>query len=497
MNKLYHYKEKIKKKIDELFGADLRSLAIFRIGIASILILDLINRARNLDAHYTDQGILPRTAVQGIYSHYMSIHMLSGDKAFEAFLFILAGIFALALLVGFYTKTVTFISWFFLVSLQARNTQILHGGDLLLRILLFWSLFLPLGARYSIDSLLNKSKKKLHIRILSWGTFGIYMQIVFLYLFSVWFKISGKEWLSGTAVYYTLSIDHFATNFGKFLLYHPILLKYLTYSVLTFEFIGTILLFTPIMLGPIRTLIIILFILMQIGFGISIRLGFFPVTASVAMLCLIPTWFWDKFFICIEKTGIKKYFNKYCYKKKILQKAANIIPQQNINFKSSLIASCLVAFFLVYIFFSNMQSIGAYGMPSNVKSIGYALSINQKWNMFAPTPRKNDGWFVVVGRLQDGKYMDVMRNKPVSWEKPKLVSSDYEDQNWNKYMFKLGDEEGEIPRYYGRYLCYNWNTKNEENQNLEEVTIYYMLERTLPNYQHPPIKKIPIWNEIC
>src|SRR5215217_7632278 len=48
-------------KVVEIFGADLRSLATFRIVLALLVLSDLANRATDLFAHYTDAGIMPRT----------------------------------------------------------------------------------------------------------------------------------------------------------------------------------------------------------------------------------------------------------------------------------------------------------------------------------------------------------------------------------------------------------------------------------------------------
>ena len=44
----------------ELFGIDLRSLALFRVGLASMLIYYVLNRVPDIGAFYTDWGILPR-----------------------------------------------------------------------------------------------------------------------------------------------------------------------------------------------------------------------------------------------------------------------------------------------------------------------------------------------------------------------------------------------------------------------------------------------------
>ena len=54
---------------EQLFGLDLRSLALFRIGLALLIIIDLIKRSKDLTAHYTDFGILPRAALLEHFSN--------------------------------------------------------------------------------------------------------------------------------------------------------------------------------------------------------------------------------------------------------------------------------------------------------------------------------------------------------------------------------------------------------------------------------------------
>lgn len=50
-------------RIVDVFGADLRSLGVFRIVLALLVLADLANRATDMTAHYSDRGILPRAAV--------------------------------------------------------------------------------------------------------------------------------------------------------------------------------------------------------------------------------------------------------------------------------------------------------------------------------------------------------------------------------------------------------------------------------------------------
>ena len=82
----------MKKAFSELFGVDLRSLAIMRILLGMILIRDLFVRAQYLETFYTDYGALPRYVVLDFWERpmYISAHMMSGSWTWQAILFILA-----------------------------------------------------------------------------------------------------------------------------------------------------------------------------------------------------------------------------------------------------------------------------------------------------------------------------------------------------------------------------------------------------------------------
>src|SRR5262245_49963738 len=109
----------VRRKIEELLGVDLRSLAAFRIGLALLLLADLLNRGSDLQAHYTDFGILPRSVALALSPslwHY-SLYFWAGTSLLPAVGFLLAGLFALGLLLGYRTRVLTGLSWIFLVAL--------------------------------------------------------------------------------------------------------------------------------------------------------------------------------------------------------------------------------------------------------------------------------------------------------------------------------------------------------------------------------------------
>src|SRR5918998_185013 len=203
-------------KLVEVFGADLRSLAAFRMVLAALVLADLASRAPDLYAHYTDRGVLPRSILlqEALNRWQVSLNLMSGELYVQALLFGVAALAALALLVGYRTRLMTVIVWVLLLSIQARNPLILNSGDTLLRMLLFWGMFLPLGAHWSVDRALKAAPSRLSMHFLSLATVGLFMQIAFVYWFTAILK-SGPAWrVDGTALYYALSIEEWVTPIG-------------------------------------------------------------------------------------------------------------------------------------------------------------------------------------------------------------------------------------------------------------------------------------------
>lgn len=215
----------MKGRLKEMFGLDLRSLALFRVGLSCIILLDLYVRSEHLSEFYTDDGVLPIPAALHLQEkssmYYWSIHLLSGSYYFNAFLFVLAGIFAVFLFIGWHTTFFTVLSWIMLTSLQNRQEFNLNGGDLLLRLTLFWGIFLPLGDRFSIDSsrrlfLQNHHFQNQSNQFVSMATLAWLIQFSSMYIFSFGLKF-GVTWWEGTAVSAALQQEQFLTNFGHFL----------------------------------------------------------------------------------------------------------------------------------------------------------------------------------------------------------------------------------------------------------------------------------------
>ena len=70
----------------QLFGVDLRSLALFRVAIAVVVLVDLVVRADDLTALYTDVGVLPRSDSQ-LFARWKgeSLRSLSAPSTLQPF----------------------------------------------------------------------------------------------------------------------------------------------------------------------------------------------------------------------------------------------------------------------------------------------------------------------------------------------------------------------------------------------------------------------------
>ncbi len=122
---------------------DLRSLASLRIALGLLVFCQSILLACDFGAFYQADGVLPPSAW--------------GEPFLRALIFVAVPLFAISLLVGFLTRLATLLCFACLVIIQNANPQILQGGDMLLRLLLFWSLFLPLGLKWSVDVTLRQT----------------------------------------------------------------------------------------------------------------------------------------------------------------------------------------------------------------------------------------------------------------------------------------------------------------------------------------------------
>lgn len=100
-------------KIRDLLSIDARSLSFLRIGLATLVLWDLILHAQYFRAHFTDFGVLPTWSTPWLINYqpgHWSLHLASGSWQWQLALLMLQGVAALALLVGYRTRWATVLT---------------------------------------------------------------------------------------------------------------------------------------------------------------------------------------------------------------------------------------------------------------------------------------------------------------------------------------------------------------------------------------------------
>lgn len=602
--------------LERCYGLDLRSLALLRIGLALIILADLFTRMGDLVAHYTDAGVLPRQVVnQLLPDGYWSIHLVSGQAWAQGLIFWVAVTLALALLVGYKTRLATIASWAMMISLHNRNPALIFAADDVLRAVMFWAMFLPLGARYSIDSALNIASQNLPKRFFGTATLAFMVQQCFIYMFSAFFKTTSSIWWpEGSAVYYSLSFDQYVTSLGAWFLHLGALLPILTFSTLLLEWIGPLFLWVPVRNDLFRNIAIVTFILLHLGFGLTLNLGIFPALSIVTWLAFIPTSTWEHWskrcygreqqglvinydadcgfckkvvhlirtllllpntplrttqsdpdiFAAMERHNswvVVDWQGKYHYKFEAIAYICSLSPifwvitpvlrwstimtvgnrfyeaiannrrraglftrplkYNSFSVRTSWFSNSLAIILLIFISIWNFRSITNHHAfvdsshpairtirrltnsrtVNRLRSPIKAARLDQSWSIFSPAPPRDDGWYVVIGMLEDGSIVNLLQpNQSISTAKPTLAQRQaiYKNLQWRTYYINLNRALGEkLYPYYGEYICRNWNRKNSRGKRLKSFEVSFTNESTAPPGQVQTVKQINLLNQSC
>lgn len=449
------------KRLKRTFALDRRALGLFRIGLGSLLLIDLLLRARFLVEHYTDRGVLPRVdyLASEINPYFWSVHLANGHTWFIGLLFVLNALVAALFAIGYRWRTMGVLYFVLLVSLHNRNPFILHSGDVMLRLMLFWGLFLPLGDRFSLRP--GHTKQTL---VTSVATVGYCVQLSLVYFFGAIYKLH-PAWYGGDAVRRAMMLDQFTTPVGDLLAQYPTLMEALTYAVLGLEFMGPLLIVTPVLHERRRYWLVVAFFALHLGLFFCMNLGLFPFIAMVAWVALIPSTVFES-----ERPSLR--------------------PETASHLSYALIGRRIRAVLLglvligIVIWNAGPFSPALRSAFSWISPAMYTLRLDQRWRMFGPYPRTADRWYVLQTTFHNDRQGDVYRGGPVGgpvaidWDKPADVAADYTSTRWRKYLMNLTDAPTEQRDHYLKYVCRTLDRRRADGRGPEVVSLYVMTEPT-------------------
>jgi Vitamin K-dependent gamma-carboxylase len=157
---------------------------------------------------------------------------------------------ALMLAAGFLSRVNSIVVFVCLASMHQRNLYMLHGGDTFLRVAGFFLMFSPAGAALSLDHLIRirRGKESPILPLRSpWAQRMIQLELSFVYVTTVLWKLQGASWRRGTALSYVYHLFEFQRFPIPDWMLRPEILKLGTWFALVVEFsLGTLMWIRPL-----------------------------------------------------------------------------------------------------------------------------------------------------------------------------------------------------------------------------------------------------------
>lgn len=375
----------------EWLSLDLRSIAVYRVALGLMALLDLISSAAEVPAFFCDSGILPRAAqTLPLASRWLAAFQGSG-QVWPQILWICLGILCAVLVVlGKHSRPACFWLWYLLASLHLRNSLAADRGAMLLELMCFWGLWLPLEARWSLAARENESWKRLPDCFRSAGTVAIYLQMSMLYFFTAVLK-NGPAWvIDGNAAQVACRSAQVSTAYSEWLAQFSGVLQLATVAAVVGEALVPLFLLSPIAHQRLRTVTVLGLVAFHLHNELLFRLGFFPLMNAGFVLVFLPSSWWDRWSPASGGEGSETFPPAY---------------------RLSALANGWLALCLVYCFYCNWQTFPKprkAQLDEPMRSFGKFFRLEQYWNLFSPSP-PNDLWFRMLARGGDGQEVDLLR----------------------------------------------------------------------------------------
>ncbi|MEW5847301.1 MAG: HTTM domain-containing protein [Myxococcota bacterium] len=479
---------------------DLRPVAIFRILLGLITVHDILRRFQYLEEWHTDNGVLPRMAlVEGIARPWrFSLLDTMGTTPMVAVFFVVGLIAAVCLTIGFHTRLATFVAWIFVVSVQERNLGVTDSSDTLFRVMLFWLMFAPAGAAYSIDRALDPASDK------PWPPRGsavalriMQAELILLYFITSVAK-SGDHWRDGSAIYRTLQVYDFARPTGEFFVkYLGALSRPMSWGSLALEFSICCLLWVPKL--QVRKLLLLFAAMFHLGIEFFMNVGMF----SFMMPMTYAVFLWPSACDWLEKRaprfrGLVAWFESTG--KTYLPDPPSSHVDWVGTWKNKLaLGVCGTLFGIILAEQPHELNNRLPRTPMPMWATMETLSLWQNWRMFAPNPVFDSGPWTGEGTLTDGTTkVDVLSFGAPGLANPPEGRWWYE--RWQKYRLHIRTpEQRGYLLWLGKYLCRRYNNTRRPGEALLDnfELIYHLKKSHGPDEPENPVVPTVMWKHYC
>jgi hypothetical protein len=416
---------RVRTHLRNRFGIDTRTLAVFRVFVGLLIIADLLLRARSFSRFYTDSGVTPRWLAMAMsHENAFSFYHLSTDPAVIGALFVVQGLIALQLILGYKTRIATVLSFLFVISLDHHNPLVLSHADVLFRLLVFWAIFLPLGERWSVDAVHRNREPREYV--VNAATALILLQMVYMYVYNGYHKSQSELWTSGEATILIMGLDNTTYFLGEFMRNFPTLLQYggLTwYYMLVFGWLLVLL------QGRTRMLLVAMFMAGHASFIFTVRIGAFSFVAIAGLTLFFQAQFWDDARSLIRYLDLERA--RFVSLRADLSRLGRRVPNPRFDSESQVrgktfVYDVFISVIVITVVLVAVVSLAQIGgvveedldHDREIENVATGLAIDQpNWTVFAPTPRTTDRYYVFPAETTEGELIDVYNHRPLSYDR--------------------------------------------------------------------------------
>jgi len=457
----------IKHIRDTYFSIDPRTLGLFRIFFGIIIMADFLGRIPGIKTWYSNEGLLPNyTLLQHpMLDWNFSLFLAASTPGQAAIGFLICGIIFFCFLIGWRTRLFHVLSFICMLSLHGRNNYIENASDIVRHILCLWTFFLPLGQRYSVDSLLRSLPTGASIRtaakhepkpVVSLAVFALTIQLGIIYFFNAVQK-NGIAWHHGTVIHYILFMDFQVTQFGLDVRNHfPLWIsKMLTWGTLVIEGSAPFLILSPVFTRYTRRIAIVSLSCLHIGMTFFMNLGLFSQTMLVYFILLLSSE--DILFLrnlAVRVCGVFR-LDPSRFPIRIygwLHRGVSIeaISAHPVTHRlRTYLSEAVVLFFIVVLGSDVLVTNNAIPKKLRLKQpllfeaiVGYA-KLHQAWRLFAPDPPASGGNIIVDATTVDGRHVDPYNAEASDDITPTILKPQgyrCKDRFWNYYAFWIHND---------------------------------------------------------
>jgi hypothetical protein len=429
------------------FTLDVRSLAAFRVAIGGIVAADAVLRTRDVGLMFAPDGLFPLPVLRQYLGGpcAWSLAMLVEASWCGPAILILEAAAGLLLAAGCGTRWATVAAWVAVVSVLRRTAPATNAGDSWLACLLFWGMFLPLGAAWSRDQRWAAARGS----VLSVASAALVLQIAVVYV-SAGLSKWNDSWLSGDAIRHVMSVHDHGTPLGERLFACGWLSRPLSWGVIGWETLGPLaLLFLP--RPSVRLLLVVGFMAFHAATCLTMSVGLFGYVGLAAWLAVVPGQAWDRLALPVATTAPAAD-----------QHASRIANLLGVT------AGMLACVSLVH-------DLGRWRESPLPRWLAAAIDIpcmHQEWRMFdAVLPQEQ--WAYARGELADGSLVDVVRNgRPLQTVRPDGGFTSLPHHRWHKLFWCLATRRAAaVGQSVAAALARDWNARHGPREQLTSLEV--------------------------